>query len=157
MRVINGAEIHMRLDDYVREHELNSRPGLLRDSLFGLSREGSYINSWQMNYQRLRYCANSYMVSDVNADSMIQITVPQTETGIAPCEHEQQPFGWTGKINEYVAELAVWWAFELLSDEEARRFMADNRPVVVFRYYEDGYREMETRFNGTMWMIERLG
>jgi hypothetical protein len=152
-----GTEIHVRLDDYVRMQEKNSGPGLFGESCFGLSREGSYVDSWHMNYQRIGHFTNTYMVRDFGADSVIQIMVPQTETGTLPSANEPQPFGWTGKINEYATELAVWWAFELLSDEEARRFMAENRPVVLFRYYDDGgYRELETKFNGTVWMLEKI-
>lgn len=124
---------------------------------FGLSREGSYVDSWQMNYQRIGFYANTYMVRDFGPESCIQILVPPTETGIVPASNEQQPFGWTGKINEYVAELAVWWAFELLSDGEARRFMEEHRPAVVFRYFEDGgYRELAAKFDGHAWMIENM-
>jgi hypothetical protein len=153
----SGAELHMRLDDFVREQERNARPGLFGGSPFGLSREGSYMNSWQMNYQRIGYYANTYMIRDFGVESCIQIMVPPTETGVVPSENEQQPFGWSGKINEYTAELAIWWAFELLSDEEARRFMMEHRPAVLFRYYNDGgYRELEAKFNGRMWMIEKI-
>ncbi len=155
--MISGAEIHKRLDDYVQEREQGSGRGLFIDSPFGFSREGSYVDSWQMNYQRIGYYANTYIVRDFGQESCIQILVPPTETGVVPFAHEQQPFGWTGKINEYTAELAVWWAFELLSDGEARRFMQENRPAVVFRYYEEGgFRELETKFDGYRWMIKNI-
>lgn len=153
----SGVEIHKRLDDYVREQEQNTGPGRLKESHFGLSREGEYVNSWQMNYQRIGFYANSYMIRDYGTESCIQILVPPTETGMVPAANEQQPFGWTGKINEYSAELAVWWAFELLSDGEARQFMKNHRPVVIFRYFDDdGYRELEAHFNGDMWFVEKI-
>ncbi len=152
-----GVEIHKKLDDYVREQEQDSGPGGFRESRFGLSREGSYVNSWQMNYQRIGYYASSYMVKDFGAESCIQILVPPTETGMVPSANEQQPFGWTGKINEYSAELAVWWAFELLSDGEARRFMIEHRPTVLFRYFDyGGYRELEAKYNGDIWVVEKI-
>ncbi len=155
--MISGVEIHRRLDDYVREREQESGRGLPGESIFGFSREGSYVDSWRMNYQRIGYYANTYMVRDFGTESCIQILVPTTGTGVVPTTHDQQPFGWTGKINEYVAELAVWWAFELLSDGEVRRFMAEHRPAVLFRYFDEGgYRELETKFNGHQWMIESL-
>jgi len=155
--MITGAETHKRLDDYVREREEGGGRGLVLESPFGFSREGSYVDSWHMNYQRIGYYANTYMVRDFGPESCVQIQVPPTETGLAPSSSEQQPFGWTGKINEYTAELAVWWAFELLSDGEARRFMEEHRPMVVFRYFDEGsYRELETRFDGRVWVIERI-
>ena len=152
-----GAGIHKRLDDYVREREQDGGRGLVLESPFGFNREGSYVDSWHMNYQRIGYYANAYMVRDFGPESCIQIQVPPTETGLAPSSGEQQPFGWTGKINEYTAELAVWWALELLSDGEARRFMEEHRPRVMFRYFDEGgYCELETRFDGHVWMIEKI-
>ncbi len=153
----SGAEIHKRLDDYVREQELEAGPGRFKQSRLGLSREGSFVNSWQMNYQRIGYFANTYMVRDFSDDSCVQILMPPTDTGVVPSENEQQPFGSTGMINEYTAELALWWAFELLSEDEARRFMEEHRPTVLFRYYDDGgYRELEARFDGEVWIVEKI-
>jgi len=151
------AVIHKRLDDYVREQSLETGPGRFNQSRLGLSREGSFVNSWQMNIQRIGYFANAYMVRDFGDDSCVQILVPPTETGVVPSENEQQPFGWTGMINEYTAELAVWWAFELVSDDEARLFMREHRPMVLFRYYDDGgYRELEAKFNGEALIVEKI-
>lgn len=153
----SGAEIHKRLDDFVREQEEVGKQSLRGGSHFGLSREGSYVNSWQMNFERIGYIAGRYIVDDFGSNSIIQIMVPPTETGMVPSMNEQQPFGWTGNINEYSAELAVWWAFELLSDGEALQFMKEHRPSVVFRYFDDnGFRELEARFNGKIWMAERI-
>jgi hypothetical protein len=152
----NGMEIHRRLDDYVREMEsqwLHS----MRQSPFGLSSEGRYVNSWEMNYRRIGYYAHTFVTRDFGPESCIQVSVPATETGIEPVSLNQQPFGWTGKINEYSAELAIWWAFELLSDGEARQFMKDNKPVVLFRFYESGrYRELVVKFDGDAWMAEKI-
>jgi hypothetical protein len=151
-----GIKIQRRLDDYVREMEYQGRHPV-RQSRFGLGREGQYVNSWEMNYRRIGYYANTYAIRDFGFESCIQITVPATETGIEPTSLNTQPFGWTGKINEYSADLAIWWAFELLSDGEARQFMKDNRPVVLFRFYESGrFRELEVKFNGDAWMAERI-
>ena len=153
----SGTEIHKRLDDYVREMELLAGQHPLWESRFGFSKEGRYVNSWEMNYRRIGYYAHTYVTRDFGPDSCIQIYVPDTETGIAPAAQELQPFGWTGKINEHTAELAVWWAFELLSDCEARQFMKEHKPVVLFRFYETGgYRELEAKFNGENWMAEKI-
>jgi hypothetical protein len=150
-----GMEIHKRLDDYVREMESQGRNSA-GGSRFGFSNEGHYVNSWEMNYRRIGYYAKSYVISDFGPESCIQISVPATETGIEPASLNQQPFGWTGKINDHSAELAIWWAFELLSDGEARQFMKDNKPVVLFRFYESGrFRELEVKFNGDIWMVEK--
>ena len=152
----NGILIHRRLDDYAREMEsqdLHSR----RQSRFGLGSEGQYVSSWEMNYRRIGFYAHAYVTRDFGSESCIQISVPATETGIEPASMNQQPFGWTGKINENSAELAVWWAFELISESEARQFIKDNKPVVLFRYYETGrFRELEVKFNGDVWMAEKI-
>jgi len=151
-----GIEIHMRLDDYVREMESRGRNSA-RQTRFGLSSEGQYVDSWEMNIRRIGYCANTYVTRDFGSESCLQIAVPATETGIEPTTLNPQPFGWTGKINEHSAELAIWWAFDLLSDGEARQFMKDNKPVVLFRFYESGrYRELEVKFKGDVWMVEKI-
>jgi hypothetical protein len=152
----NGMEIHRRLNDYVREMESRG-PHPMRQSQFGFSSEGQYVNSWEMNYRRIGYYAHAFATRDFGSESCIQISVPATETGIEPSSLTQQPFGWTGKINEHSAELAVWWAFELLSDGEARQFMKDNKPVVLFRFYDYGrYRELEVKFNGDAWIALKI-
>jgi hypothetical protein len=59
-------------------------------------------------------------VRDFGGDSCVQITVPAAGSGVAPSAYEQQPFGRSGRINVYSAEFAVWWAFELTGEGEAR-------------------------------------
>jgi hypothetical protein len=150
--MIYGTEINKRLDDFIREQEAAASKSL-QESPFGLSREGHYVNSWLMNYQRIGFYGTSYVTRDFGEESCVQITVPPTGSGVMPSEREQQPFGWTGRINEYSAELALWWAFELLSDHEARIFMAEHRPGVIFRYFDGlGFRELDAAFNGTIWI-----
>jgi hypothetical protein len=149
------VEIRKKLDEFVLEKAAESGNNPLRESRFGLSRDGSYVNSWQMNYERIGFYATTYMLRDIGGDSVVQVTVPATETGVSPSAQEQQPFGWSGKINEYVAELAVWWAFELLEEKEARAFMGEHRPSVIFRFFEDGrFCELVARFNGQFWVAE---
>lgn len=152
-----GVEIRKKLDDFICGTSAGDGENSLLESRFGLSRDGSYINPWQMNYQRIGYLANSYIIRDFIGDSYVQITVPATETGVAPSAEEPQPFGWSGKINEYSAELAVWWAFELLDEGEARAFLKEHRPSVVFRFYENGrFCELVTRFDGEFWIAESI-
>ena len=106
-----------------------------------------------MNYQRLGYFGNAYMIRDSGGDSCVQITVPATGSGVAPSAQEAQPFGWSGQINEYSAELAVWWAFELIDEGEAGAFIREHRPSVIFRFFEDGhYYELVAQFNGDFWI-----
>jgi hypothetical protein len=153
----NGVELHIRLDEFVMEMAASHAGNPFRASCFGLEREGSYIHPWQMNYQRIGYYSNAYMLCESGGDSFVRITVLSTETGIAPSPNEPQPFGWSGKINEYSAELAVWWSFDLADEGEARCFMRQHRPVVIFEYFDNGrYYRLETRFNGTFWFVERF-
>ena len=110
-----------------------------------------------MNYRRIGFYANTYMLREFGGDSFVQITVPATETGVSPSAQEPQPFGWSGKINEHTAEIAVWWAFELLDEGEARDFMRKHRPTVIFRFFGDGrFSELVTRFNGLSWIAESI-
>lgn len=110
-----------------------------------------------MNYERIGFFANTYVLRDMGGDSCIRITVPPTETGVLPSTLECQPFGWTGKINEDVAERAVWWAFELLDDGEAKAFLKEHRPTVIFNYFENGrFFELVARFNGNFWIAESI-
>ena len=157
METVTGVEINKKLDEFVREQSAGNGDAPFRESRFGLSVEGVYINPWQMNYERIGYYANTCMIRDAGGDSCVRITVPPTETGVSPSTREPQPFGWSGKINEDIAERAVWWAFELLDDGEARAFMKEHRPVVIFNFYENGgFCELVTRFNGDFWIAERI-
>jgi hypothetical protein len=152
-----GVQIRKKLDEFVREKLAEGENAPVQASRFGFSREGSYINSWEMNYRRIGYYSHSYILRDFINDSPVQITVPTTGTGVAPSAQEPQPFGWSGNINEYTAELAVWWAFELLSDDEAGKFLRDNKPVVIFSFFEGGrFCELVTRFNGEIWIAESI-
>lgn len=155
--MIGGVEINKKLDEFVREVSAGGGDDPFWESRFGLSRDGSCINPWQMNYERIGYYANTYMLRDFIGDSCVQITVPPTESGVSPSSRDFQNFGWQGKINEYLAERAVWWAFELLDDAEAKVFLTVHRPAVLFGFYENGrFYELETRFNGTFWIAERI-
>ena len=157
METGTGVEINKKLDEFVREKSAENRDNPLRESRFGFSREGNYVNPWAMNFERIGYYANTYLIRDVGGDSCVRITVPPTETGVSPSMREPQPFGWSGKINEDIAERAVWWAFELLDDGEARAFLKEHHPTVIFNYFENGtFYELVTRFNGDFWIAERI-
>lgn len=142
-----------KLDDFATAKELETKDNPFVRSPFGLSTEGNFISGWTMTYRRLGIITSSFGRNLFSKDNMILITVPPTETGIAPLATDM-PFGWDGKINGNTAELAVWWAFELVSGSEAEEFMRKNHPVVVFSYFDsDGMGEMSVKFNGNFWEI----
>ena len=151
-RVTERIAINKRLDAYSREREAEAGPMPLHGSPFGSDREGEYVDPWRMGIGRIGMFGRAYTVNAPGAERIVEVAVPVTGTGVAPTI-ESQPFGWSGRINEYAAELAVWWAFDLLSEEEARRFLDEHRPAVIFRYAEGGrMRELEARFDGQNWM-----
>ncbi len=144
--------INERLDEYSRKR--GEEPGFrsLHGPPFGPGREGEYVDPWRLGMGRIGYFGRAFTVSAPGGGNVVEITVPATETGVVPTI-EAQPFGWSGLINEYAAELAVWWAFEILTEEEARGFLAAHRPTVMFRYAEGGRtRELEARFDGMNWI-----
>jgi len=77
-----------------------------------------------------------------------------TETGLAPSAKGSQPYMWTGKINEFAADAAVWYAYGLLGDGEAREFMFANRPEVIFEFVQYMSRSSITvKLNGEYWVV----
>ncbi len=142
-----------RLDDFAAEKEKEVKDNPFIRTPFGLSRDGNQISSWQMNYNRIGLFSISSGKNIFGKSDMILINVPSTYTGIDPLAKDL-PFGWDGKINEYVAEMAVWWAFELLSDEEAVEFLNTHKPVVEFTYFDsNGPGEICVKYNGSFWEI----
>lgn len=142
-----------RLDDFAaqREREIGDNPFI--HTPFGLSREGNFVSGWTMSYRRAGLFFQSGGKMLFQKDEMILITVPSTGTGIRPLATDM-PFGWDGKINSNTAELAVWWAFEITSGNEADEFMAKNHPIVIFNYIDsDGPGEITVQFNGRFWVI----
>ena len=142
-----------RLDDFVRKRERETGDNPFIHSPFGLKKEGNIVSGWTMSYRLagLYYHSGGRML--FQKDEMILITVPPTETGIKPLASDI-PFGWDGKINGNTAELAVWWAFEITSGEEADEFMRTNHPSVIFSYIDsDGPGEIIVQFNGEFWVI----
>jgi hypothetical protein len=143
----------IRLDDFVKEKEKEIKDNPFLRSPFGMSREGSRVNAWQMNFNRISMFSISHGKDFFGNRQMILITVHATETGIYPLA-EDHPFGWDGRINEYVAEMAVWWAFELLSDGEAAVFLKEHKPVVEFSYFDnEGPGTVSVKYNGNFWVI----
>lgn len=142
-----------RLDDFAAEMDREVLNNPLKHSPFSLHRSGECISTWEMTFRKiglLRYSGGCNIFGD---EEIVFITVPATETGIHPLV-TGQPFGWTGKINEYVAEMAVEWAFELISSGESAEFMQVNRPSVIFSYSDsDGMGEVSVKYNGRYWVF----
>lgn len=139
------------LDDYVRfRDKRDARPPV--SSPFGLSRVGNFLNPWQTVAQRAEYylkLSGRGQTADLN---YLQVFVEIEEPGIQAAE--EQPFLWDGKINEYAAELAVWRAYEILTEKEGAEFMKKNRPRVTFVYMENGRdHELIVRYDGGSWII----
>lgn len=143
-----------RLDDFAAQTERELQENPLRRSPFGLSREGECISVWEMS---VRMAGNLRALRGYNifgSDELVVITVPPTCSGMHPLSSVSQ-YGWTGKINEFVAEMAIWWAFEITSDEEARKFMKEEKPAVTFTYSDStGPGEMTVSYNGEFWVID---
>ncbi len=142
-----------RLNDYVIEKELEVKGNPFLRTPFGMSTEGNQVSAWRMIYSRIGVFTTTYGKNFFGKDDMILITVPVTDSGIHPLAQDQ-PFGWDGKINEFTADMAVCWAFELLSDSEAAEFMKIHKPSVNFSYLgSDGPGEISVKFNGEFWVI----
>jgi hypothetical protein len=157
MRELSKMVINRKLDEFAVQREGMARFMPNSESHFGLSKEGEYINHWHMGYERL---GSFFTVLGLNFSGVyrfVAIDVPTTDTGIVPLTLDDQPYGWDGKINAYTAEMAVWWAFELMDEREAREFMEEHCPVVIFNFMEAGkWRSLTTRFNGATWIAERM-
>lgn len=142
-----------RLDDFAAEMEREIKDNPFKRSAFGLSRDGDCISAWEMSFRWLGLLRSSGGCNIFGKDEVVMITVPPTPTGIHPLS-EGGWFGWTGKINEFIAEMAVWWAFEITGDNEAAQFLKENRPTVTFSYSDsNGPGEITVRYNGEFWVI----
>ncbi len=143
-----------RLDHFVAAKEVEAQDSPLTNTPFGLSREGSLVGPWEINYRRIEIYTSSAGKKLISNDELILITVPPTETGIEPLAKDQQ-FGWNGKINESLADQALWWAFEFLTEEEANLFMKTEHPIVIFNYIDsEGQNEITVKHNGEFWVIQ---
>lgn len=120
----------------------------LDNPFFGFSTNGQLIEQWTTDLDGLEIFFNV-----VRNSRWIKITVLQTATGLYP-EYECT-YKWKGYINEWVAETAVWWAFDLLSQAEARNFMVQHKPRVQFQFMRLGHAyEFITMFDGYNWVVE---
>jgi hypothetical protein len=150
-----GAGRDMRLNEYVRRREREDRDLNHFGSPFGLDEGGSFINRWQMNFGRIEIFTRYRGLHELAPGNVIQIRVPRTDSGVEPLAPEEQPFGWDGKINEAAADLAVWRAFDLLTEGEARGFYLEHRPSVVFEFQDrGGGRRLTVRHDGSCWTLD---
>lgn len=141
-----------RLDDFAgaMEREIKDNPFLR--SPFGLSHDGQSISTWEMSFRRLGLYRGTGGCNIFGKEEMIIITVPSA-SGIHPLVDNGQ-FGWTGKINEFVAEMAVGWAFEIIWDNELKEFLQKNMPKVSFAYSDsNGPGNITVKYNGRYWII----
>ncbi|HOP64434.1 MAG TPA: hypothetical protein PK358_15365 [Spirochaetota bacterium] len=143
-----------RLDDFAARIDSELKDNPFKRSPFGLSREGECISPWEMSIRRIGLLKATGGANFFRKDEFTMITVPPTDSGIPPLSSEGL-FGWTGKINEFVAEMAVWWAFEIISDSEAKEFLQAHRPSVIFSYSDmNGPGEVTVKYNGEFWVFE---
>jgi hypothetical protein len=133
-----------RLHEYV--HNMVVQWGV-DNPFFGDSNQGQLVEQWTTDLEGLEI-----FYSYVRNSRWVTITVLPTETGIRP---EKAVYRWKGYINECIAETAVWWAFELLTENEAKKFMIQNKPVVKFQFIRLGHPyELIVKFNGYFWAVE---
>ncbi len=116
------------------------------ESIFGFSKEGRYIERQFLDFERIDF--------RIGESKWVNIFVPDTESGVKPLSLQEQPYGWDGKINEYSAELAVWWAFEITTESESREFLRMHKPTVRFEYVSDFLNhDLTVKFNGKKWIV----
>ncbi len=114
---------------------------------FGFSKDGKLVEQWT-NLDALEI-----MYGYVRNSKWVTVTVLPAETGIHPVT--QCVYKWKGYINEYIAETAVWWAFELLTEMEAKKFMMQHKPRVKFAFIRLGRPyELIVKFDGNYWIVE---
>ncbi len=148
---------HMLLDDFIREKIERIALNPFLNSPFGYETDGQFLNKWLSNYERISFFTRSFGMSDFSSQSLIDVYVPATSTGIVPVNVEEQPYHWSGKINGAAAEAAVWHAFELFPGADAVNFMGMNSPVVVFKYIEKSRRHALTvQFADKAWRVVDL-
>jgi len=147
-----------RLDDFVREKLNEPLISPLHGPPFGLETSGELITAKQFSFHSLEFLHKFRGVTDFSAGFAVIITVPRTGTGVIPLHDDDQPCRWTGKINEAAADMAAWWAFDLLTESEAREFMAKHKPEVIFQYMEHRRLvSLTARFEKTGWFVNEGG
>jgi hypothetical protein len=119
------------------------------NKFFCFSKEGQIVGKWATDVQRLEW-----FFGRMKRSNWVQVYVPRTDTGVEPMDSSEQPYGWTGCINDHLAESALWWAFEILTVQEAWDFMITHKPEVTFGYVENGVPEvLNVKFDGVNWII----
>lgn len=119
------AEQKKKLSEYVKERMADGRFPLF--SVFGEETGGNYLR-WTFGLQRFEH---------FSSERQVLVHVPRTDSGIEPTCAEAQPYAWSGKVNADAAESAVWHAFEILTEAEAREFREAHAPEVVFEFMEN--------------------
>lgn len=141
------------LDDLVRQREEAGTGNPYRYNPFGFSREGRLVNGF---FKHLQFFSSGLFPGKggTDADPLVIIRVEPTETGLLPPDQDNMPYGWEGKINSFIAEMAVWWAFEILTEDEGREFLQKNHPVVHFTYNGGTHiEELTVKYNGISWIV----
>jgi hypothetical protein len=142
------------LNAYVQRKIEEHKDNPFQTSPFGFDVEGNYINNWMMNYQSIIFFTGYRGLSDFSSVVPVAIYVPSAGPVSTGLSVDGQPFGWDGKINEHTAELALWWAFDVLTAEEAREIMCELKPVVIFKYLEKGmYHTLTVRCEANQWLV----
>lgn len=114
-----------KLSDFVKEQIAESSNSPF--SVFGEETGGNFLK-WTFGLQRFGHFSTGRHV---------MVHVPRTGSGIAPTCGEDQPYAWDGKINADAAESALWHAFEITTETEAREFKEKHSPEVVFEFMEN--------------------
>jgi hypothetical protein len=147
-------KMKMCFNEFIKMKIRESKNAPFLTSPFGLETSGTYINTWQMNYQKLAFFSRYGALAEFSNSVPVEVYVPEAVNSSGPFQRDGQPYGWNGKINEHIAELAVWWAFEILTQDEAAAFMKKSRPVVIFKYLESGtFRCLTVQFNSDRWIV----
>ncbi len=143
-----------RLNDFVLEKIEEARIVGLIKTPFGMSTAGERLGAWQSLDQRYQLFSRYFGFAEFAPSNFIEITVPPTVGGARPFDEDEQPYFWNGMINEYVAEMAVWWAFNILTAHELWEFMDTHKPSVIFSYFEGRRRnEIAVRYENGVWTV----
>ncbi len=144
----------MKLNNYVAMKIKEAEKHALSYSPFGFSTAGEIVHSFQTSILNIQQFTLQGRLHPHAEDQVIKIIVPRTITGISPEKETGQTFGWKGSINEYAAETAVWWAFDILTEDEGDRFLENERPSVIFQFIEmASFQELTVNYNGKYWDV----
>lgn len=128
--------------DYLETRRAEDRWG---EGPFGTELGGTFLR-WVFGFESINLFTST--------SRHIQVEVPLTERGAAPTCDLPHPYVWTGQINENAADCAVWHAFEILCEEEAWCFYADQKPEVIFRFLYYGKSEtIRVKHDGVNWVL----